>query len=681
MQDTRLEYLKLLSEKFPNAQCVRTELINLSAILSLPKGTEHFVSDLHGATDAFTHMLRNASGVVRKKVDEVFGDRLCEAEKRALCALIYYPEERLRLIHNGEFPIAPHNPGSGLTEILSGEDLENQELCELMWYKRRVSQVVEVARAITIKYSRSKVRKLLPKNYAYVIEELLHESNLEQKDRKIYYNAIIDAIMETVCGDEVMIAICHLIHDLTIDTLHIVGDIFDRGPGADRILDELMTRHDYDVQWGNHDIEWMGAAMGNPALVASVLRVSIRYANIETLEEGYGVNLLPLANFAMETYGNDPCTIWQTKDFENNPRLTRSAGLMAKMHKAISIIQFKLEAQQILRHPEWEMSNRLWKILPPSLAVNRTSLEMEIDGKSYPMTDTFLPTIDIDQPYALNTEETELMEQLMRSFRKSEKLQRHLICLLQHGSLFLVRNGFLLYHAAIPLNEDGTFAAADVCGERVAGRALMERADHVVKMAHYGQGKEKEDALDYMLYLWQGPLSPLFNKNKMTTIERYFIADKTVWEEKKGAYYTLADRKDVCEMILAEFGLNPETGRIVNGHIPVRTLKGESPMRAEGKRFVIDGGFSKPYQEKTGIAGYTLIYNSHGIQLVEHESFESRAQAIRSGSDIHNRIQLQDFSGNRIRIANTDRGKELKEQINNLKELLHAYESGELLPR
>lgn len=273
------------------------------------------------------------------------------------------------------------------------------------------------------------------------------------------------------------------------------------------------------------------------------------------------------------------------------------------------------------------------------------------------------------------------MEQLMRSFRKSEKLQRHLICLLQHGSLFLVRNGFLLYHAAIPLNEDGTFAAADVCGERVAGRALMERADHVVKMAHYGQGKEKEDALDYMLYLWQGPLSPLFNKNKMTTIERYFIADKTVWEEKKGAYYTLADRKDVCEMILAEFGLNPETGRIVNGHIPVRTLKGESPMRAEGKRFVIDGGFSKPYQEKTGIAGYTLIYNSHGIQLVEHESFESRAQAIRSGSDIHNRIQLQDFSGNRIRIANTDRGKELKEQINNLKELLHAYESGELLPR
>lgn len=668
------KYLQLLSEKFPNAERVRTELINLSAILSLPKGTEHYVSDLHGASSAFTHMLRNASGVVRKKVDEVYGDSLREEEKRALCALIYYPEERLQLIHNGEFPINPKNINSGLMEVLHGADLENEDLYTREWYKRRIGQVVAIARAITIKYSRSKVRKLLPKDYAYVIEELLHETNLEQKDRAIYYNAIIDAIISSGCADQMLIAICHLIHDLTIDKLHIVGDIFDRGPGADRIIDELMLLHDYDIQWGNHDIEWMGAAMGNEALIATVLRVSIRYANIETLEEGYGINLLPLANFAMETYGNDPCTIWQTKDFENNPRLTRSAGLMAKMHKAISIIQFKLEGQLILRHPEWEMDDRL-------LLDKIHDGQMFIQGTPYPLLDTYLPTLNPDSPYALTEEEAELMNQLSRSFRKSEKLQRHLVCLLEHGSMFLVRNGFLLYHAAIPLDADGSFSQADVCGVRCAGRALMERTNEVVKMAHYGHGREKEDALDYMLYLWLGPKSPLFNKDRMTTIERYFVADKSVWTERKGAYYTLSDQKETCERILVEFGLNPETGRIVNGHIPVRTIKGESPMRANGKRFVIDGGFSKPYQEKTGIAGYTLIYNSHGIQLVEHEYFESKEQAIRSGSDIQNRIQLQDFTGHRIRICDTDRGKELMEQIEGLRALLEAYESGRILPK
>lgn len=668
------KYLQLLSEKFPNAERVRTELINLSAILSLPKGTEHYVSDLHGASSAFTHMLRNASGVVRKKVDEVYGDSLREEEKRALCALIYYPEERLQLIHNGEFPINPKNINSGLMEVLHGADLENEDLYTREWYKRRIGQVVAIARAITIKYSRSKVRKLLPKDYAYVIEELLHETNLEQKDRAIYYNAIIDAIISSGCADQMLIAICHLIHDLTIDKLHIVGDIFDRGPGADRIIDELMLLHDYDIQWGNHDIEWMGAAMGNEALIATVLRVSIRYANIETLEEGYGINLLPLANFAMETYGNDPCTIWQTKDFENNPRLTRSAGLMAKMHKAISIIQFKLEGQLILRHPEWEMDDRL-------LLDKIHDGQMFIQGTPYPLLDTYLPTLNPDSPYALTEEEAELMNQLSRSFRKSEKLQRHLVCLLEHGSMFLVRNGFLLYHAAIPLDADGSFSQADVCGVRCAGRALMERTNEVVKMAHYGHGREKENALDYMLYLWLGPKSPLFNKDRMTTIERYFVADKSVWTERKGAYYTLSDQKETCERILVEFGLNPETGRIVNGHIPVRTIKGESPMRANGKRFVIDGGFSKPYQEKTGIAGYTLIYNSHGIQLVEHEYFESKEQAIRSGSDIQNRIQLQDFTGHRIRICDTDRGKELMEQIEGLRALLEAYESGRILPK
>ena len=638
-------YLRLLSEKFPNAQAVVTELINLRAILSLPKGTEHFVSDLHGESMAFIHMIKNASGVVRKKVDEVYGDTLSEEEKRALCALIYYPDERLEK-----------------------EDRTHD------WYVRRLSQVVEIARAVTIKYSRSKVHKLLPHDYAYIIKELLHESNLEQHDRQTYYNAIIEAIIETGCADQLLIEISYLIHSLTIDTLHIVGDIFDRGSGAAKILDVLSTVRDYDIQWGNHDIEWMGAMAGNMALLATVLRVSIRYANIETLEEGYGINLLPLANFAMETYGDDPCTIWQTKDFENNPRLTRSAQLMAKMHKAISIIQFKLEGQTVLRHPEWHMDDR-------AILAHLTLDNGQWTFNGQMLLDQNLPTINPDDPYALSQEEQDLMDQLWRSFRKSEKMQKHLRMLYEHGSLYLVRNGFLLYHAAIPLNADGSFTEVEVCGQRVSGKALMDRTDAVIRQAYYGTGKEKQDALDYMLYLWEGAFSPLYNKDKMTTFERYFVADKDLWHEEKGAYFSLADDEQVCAQILKEFGLDPASGRIINGHVPVRTIKGETPIRANGKRFVIDGGFSKPYQEKTGIAGYTLIYNSHGIQLVEHESFESREQAVLSGSDIHNRTLLQDFSGKRMRIKDTDKGKELLDQITWLEQLLEAYRSGKLRER
>ena len=542
------------------------------------------------------------------------------------------------------------------------------------WYVRRLTQVVEIARAVTIKYSRSKVYKLLPSDYAYIIKELLHESNLEQHDRQTYYNAIIEAIIETGCADQLLIAISYLIHSLTIDTLHIVGDIFDRGPGAAKILDVLSTVRDYDIQWGNHDIEWMGAMAGNMALLATVLRVSIRYANIETLEEGYGINLLPLANFAMTVYGDDPCTIWQTKDFENNPRLTRSAQLMAKMHKAISIIQFKLEGQTVLRHPEWQMEHRA--TLGNCKLVNG---KWSFDG--HELLDQNLPTIDPKDPYALSKYEQDLMNQLWRSFRKSEKMQKHLRMLYEHGSLYLVRNGFLLYHAAIPLNADGSFTEAEVCGQRVSGKALMDRTDAVIRQAYYGTGQAKQDALDYMLYLWEGAFSPLYNKDKMTTFERYFIADKALWHEEKGAYFSLADDEQVCARILKEFGLDPASGRIINGHVPVRTIKGETPIRANGKRFVIDGGFSKPYQEKTGIAGYTLIYNSHGIQLVEHESFESREQAVLSGSDIHSRTLLQDFSGKRMRIKDTDKGKELLDQITWLEQLLEAYRSGKMRER
>lgn len=652
---TQERYLRLLSDKFPNADAVVTELINLYAILSLPKGTEHFVSDLHGASNAFIHMIKNASGVIRRKVDDIYGNTITEQEKRALCALIYYPDERIRWVQQ-----------HGLNE--EALPLPNVSIDE--WYARRIHQILNITRGVSVKYTRSKVRKMLPKNFAYIIEELLYESSIEN-DRSRYFNAIVDGIISTGRAEQLLIAMSYLIHNLAIDTWHIVGDIFDRGPGAAKILEVLSTVRDYDIQWGNHDIAWMGAFAGNWAMIATVLRVSIRYANIETLEEGYGINLLPLANFAMETYGNDPCTVFQTKDFENNPRLTRSAQLMAKMHKAISIIQFKLEGQTILRHPEYQMNDRLFLD-----KIDYQIGTIRVGSQTYPIKDTFLPTIAPDDPYTLSQEEYELMEQLERSFRKSDKIQKHLRMLYQHGSLFLVRNGFLLYHAAIPLNEDGTFMEVDACGQRLKGKALMQRIDHVVRQAYFGKGQEKADALDYMLYLWCGYGSPLYHKDKMSTFERYFIGVPELEYERKGAYYTLADQREVCEMILREFGLDPEDGRIINGHIPVRTIKGETPMRADGKRFVIDGGFSKPYQEKTGISGYTLIYNSHGIQLVEHEKFESREQAALSGLDIHSRVQLEDFTHQRILVSDTDRGRELTRQVDDLKHLLQAYQRG-----
>ena len=493
------KYLHLLSKQFPTAASAATEIINLKAIMSLPKATEHFVSDLHGADQAFMHVVKNASGVIRRKVDDIYADTLPEEEKRALCAMIYYPEERLEYCHKTH---------ANTYEI----------------YKTRLMQVTEVARAVTVKYTRSKVRTLLPKEFAYIIEELLHESKAEP-DRQMYYNAIIESIIETGKAEDLLKAICHLIHHLVIDSLHIVGDIFDRGPGAAHIMDYLCNYHDFDIQWGNHDIEWMGAAAGNWALIATVIRVSIRYANIETLEEDYSINLLPLATFALNTYGSDPCERFQINDFEDNSRMKRSASLIAKMHKAISIIQFKLEGQTILRHPEYQMQDRL--LLDK---INFEKGTILINGKEYPLSDKHLPTVNPENPYELSQEETELMSSLVHSFHHSERLQKHLKCLYQRGSLFLVKNNCLLYHAAIPMNADGSFTEVDVCGQKVSGKALMERVERIIRDAYYGytspetpkQKHEFSPALDYMWYLWCGPLSPLYNKDKMTTFERYF---------------------------------------------------------------------------------------------------------------------------------------------------------------
>ena len=647
------KYLHLLSKQFPTAASAATEIINLKAIMSLPKATEHFVSDLHGADQAFMHVVKNASGVIRRKVDDIYGDTLPEEEKRALCAMIYYPEERLEYCHKTH---------ANTYEI----------------YKTRLMQVTEVARAVTVKYTRSKVRTLLPKEFAYIIEELLHESKAEP-DRQMYYNAIIESIIETGKAEDLLKAICHLIHHLVIDSLHIVGDIFDRGPGAAHIMDYLCNYHDFDIQWGNHDIEWMGAAAGNWALIATVIRVSIRYANIETLEEDYSINLLPLATFALNTYGADSCERFQINDFEDNSRMKRSASLIAKMHKAISIIQFELEGQTILRHPEYQMQDRL--LLDK---INFEKGTILINGKEYPLSDKYLPTINPENPYELSQEETELMSSLARSFHHSERLQKHLKCLYQRGSLFLVKNNCLLYHAAIPMNADGTFTEVDVCGQIVRGKALLERVERIIRDAYYGdttpetpkQKHEFSPALDYMWYLWCGPLSPLFNKDKMTTFERYFTPFEELEKEQKGAYYTLANNRETCEFILQEFGLNPEVSKIINGHIPVHTLRGESPMRADGLRLVIDGGFSKPYQAKTGIAGYTLIYNSHRMELVAHSPFQGREESARTGADIQNTTLLLDFSDRRLHVKDTNRGKALAAQVEDLQKLLYAYQHG-----
>ena len=647
------KYLHLLSKQFPTAASAATEIINLKAIMSLPKATEHFVSDLHGADQAFMHVVKNASGVIRRKVDDIYGDTLPEEEKRALCAMIYYPEERLEYCHKTH---------ANTYEI----------------YKTRLMQVTEVARAVTVKYTRSKVRTLLPKEFAYIIEELLHESKAEP-DRQMYYNAIIESIIETGKAEDLLKAICHLIHHLVIDSLHIVGDIFDRGPGAAHIMDYLCNYHDFDIQWGNHDIEWMGAAAGNWALIATVIRVSIRYANIETLEEDYSINLLPLATFALNTYGADSCERFQINDFEDNSRMKRSASLIAKMHKAISIIQFKLEGQTILRHPEYQMQDRL--LLDK---INFEKGTILINGNEYPLSDKYLPTINPENPYELSQEETELMSSLARSFHHSERLQKHLKCLYQRGSLFLVKNNCLLYHAAIPMNADGTFTEVDVCGQIVSGKALLERVERIIRDAYYGdttpetpkQKHEFSPALDYMWYLWCGPLSPLFNKDKMTTFERYFTPFEELEKEQKGAYYTLANNRETCEFILQEFGLNPEVSKIINGHIPVHTLRGESPMRADGLRLVIDGGFSKPYQAKTGIAGYTLIYNSHRMELVAHSPFQGREESARTGADIQNTTLLLDFSDRRLHVKDTNRGKALAAQVEDLQKLLYAYQHG-----
>ena len=641
-------YLQLLSRSFPTIAAASTEIINLEAILNLPKGTEHFLTDIHGEYEAFQHVLKNASGTIKRKVNEIFGNTLRDADKKNLCTLIYYPQEKLQLVKTQESDIAE-------------------------WYEITLNRLVKVAQSVSSKYTRSKVNKALPKDFSYIIQELLHET-VDDNNKLAYFNQIISTIITTRRADAFIIAMCNLIQRLAIDSLHIIGDIYDRGPGAHIIMDTICDYHDFDIQWGNHDILWMGAFAGNDACIANVMRMSLRYGNLDTLEEGYGINLLPLATMAMETYSEADTTIYMPR-VNNAGRVFSDKELLiiAQMHKAITVIQWKLEGQLIKAHPEYLMDDRC--LLGNIDLDNKT---VSIDGTRYPLLESSFPTIDSTDPYRLSPEEETIVRQLHNNFVNSEKLHKHIYCFLRHGALYLARNNNLMFHASIPLNSDGSFKEVQIMGESFAGKRLFDRINRLVQVAcrRGGDEPDKQDSIDYMWYLWCGPDSPLFGKSKMATFERYLIADNSTHKEEKGAYFTLHDNPEIIDRILVEFGLPTEGSHVINGHVPVKTLKGENPVKADGKLLVIDGGFSRAYQRETGIAGYTLVYHSRGFQLVEHEPFQSQAKAIEEGQDIISNIVLNEYTVNRLLVRDTDKGRELATQIRDLDRLLAAYRRG-----
>ena len=647
-------YMKLLAQNFPTIAAASTEIINLQAILHLPKGTEHFLADLHGEHQAFQHVLKNASGNIRRKVDELFGNTLREQEKRELCTLIYYPEQKLEIVKAQE------------------SDIDD-------WYHITLHQLVAVCRDVSSKYTRSKVRKSLPDEFSYIIQELLHE-HAEDANKAAYVNVIIDTIISTRRADDFIIAISHVIQRVAIDRLHILGDIFDRGPGAHIILDTLAQRPGWDIQWGNHDVLWMGACAGNRACICNVIRLSLRYANLATLEEGYGINLVPLATFAMETYGDDPCNEFEPQLSGGAAQMDeKTSRLTALMHKAISIIQFKEEARIYRQHPEWEMEDR--DVLSHIDYANGT---IDIDGHAYPLRSHHFPTIAPENPTALTPDEAQLMDKLCHSFKMSEKLHKHIALLLAHGCMYAVYNDNLLFHASIPLNADGTLRDVEIFpGQRYNGKQLMHQLGMMIRSAFQADtpAAQKQYAIDYFLYLWCGPDSPLFDKSRMCTFERYFVDDPQTHHEEKGHYFRLRNNEEVVEHILDAFGVQGPHRHIINGHVPVHVMSGENPIKAGGKLMVIDGGFSQAYHQETGIAGYTLVFHSRGFQLVQHEPFTSTTDAIRRATDIKSTTQIVEMSTHRMLVADTDRGRELKQQVEELKRLLYAYRHGLITER
>ena len=649
MDDMELRYLKSLSKQYPNIASASTEIINLQAILNLPKGTERFMTDLHGEYEQFFHVLKNGSGSVRRKIDEEFGNTLSSKDKKSLATLIYYPKEKLEIVMQEE------------------ENIED-------WYKITLYRLVQITKHVSSKYTRSKVRKALPKDFAYIIEELITEK-AEVQDKEGYYNEIVHTIIRIGRAPDFIVALSKLIQRLVIDHLHIVGDIYDRGPGPHIILHTLRHYHSVDVQWGNHDIVWMGAAAGSLACIANVVRMSARYGNLDTLEEGYGINLIPLATFALEQYKNtsEAFAIKYNTDYN-----TKDLGMDMKMHKAMAVIQFKLEGQIIKRRPEFMMEDRL--LLDK---INFEKGTVMVEGREYKMRDMDFPTIDPANPYELTPEETEVMERLRQAFTRCDKLQKDVRFLFSKGGLYKVYNSNLLYHGCVPLDEEGNFLKVNVFGKEYSGKALYDILDTYARRGYYAsrESGDKAKGEDILWYIWTGPNSPVFGKDKMTTFERYFIEDKETHVETKNAYYRLYDNEEIVDKILREFGLDTTKSHIVNGHVPVERKKGESPIKCNGKLLVIDGGFSKAYQHKTGIAGYTLVANSYGMRLVSHEPFESTEAAIRKESDIFSDSIVVETALRRQCVADTDIGVELKESIHQLEELLDAYREGVLVEK
>ena len=651
MEKQRLHYYEQLAELYPTIGKASTEIINLQSILYLPKGTEHFLSDIHGEFKAFSHVLRNGSGAVRKKIDDVFGHTLSTADKMSLATLIYYPQKKIELVRQTE------------------DDIEN-------WYKITLYRLIEVCKTVSSKYTRSKVRKALPEDYAYVIEELITEKQ-EVLNKEAYYEAIINTILELGQADNFIVALAELVQRLVIDHLHILGDVYDRGPSPDRIMDQLEQYHSFDIQWGNHDMVWMGAAAGQLACIASVIRTSIRYGNLDLIEDGYGINMVPLATFAMDAYRDDPCRQFILKDSTDEERSKKETLMNRKMHKAIAIIRFKLEGQLIHKWPEYGMENRC--LLH---RINYENKTVEIDGKTYDMLDTSFPTIDPEHPYDLTPEEQEVMNRLRTSFIHGEKLQRHVRLLLKRGSMYKVYNGNLLYHGCVPLNPDGTFKKVNVYGREYSGKALYDVLESYVRKAFFSlDEKEREKGRDIMWYIWTAPDSPLYGRSKMATFERYFLADKSMHHESKNAYYHLFDKEETADNILKEFGLTGDFVHIINGHVPVERIAGENPVKCNGKLILIDGGFSKTYRRKTGIAGYTLTYNSYGLTLSAHEPFDWSNEAVRDELDIVSHQEAVEYRDKRILVGDTDVGKRMMIRIEELKKLIQAYQDGEIAER
>lgn len=642
-----LKYLNRLSRDYPNIKAASAEIINLKAILALPKGTEYFLSDLHGEHEAFIHMLKSASGTIKMKIDEHFESVLSEKEREDLAALVY----------NAEAEIARRKK--------SEEDFDS-------WCTMAIYRLITICKSVSTKYTRSRVRQRLPKYMDYSIDELLHAD--DEANRSYYYSEIINSVVECGMAEDFIIELTESISRLAVDKLHIIGDIFDRGAHPDAIMDFLMNFHDVDFQWGNHDIVWMGAATGNWACIANLLRMNISYNNFDMLEVGYGINLRPLATFAAKTYGDDPCRYFKPHILDRNEYDPVPEELAAKMHKAIAICQFKIEGQRIKAHPEYRLEKRL--------LLDKINLEegtVEVEGVKWPLRDTNFPTLDMKDPYALTEEEEEVMNSLAAAFVNSEKLQKHIKFLYSHGALYTKINGNLLYHGCIPMNEDGEFQEVEFNGVKLKGKALMDYLDDQVRKAYYSPGRSDERGYkgDLMWYLWLGGDSPLFGKAKMTTFERLFIEDKSTHKEFTRPYYKLINKRETCEKIIREFGLDPNRGKILNGHVPVKIKDGESPIKGGGLLYVIDGGISKAYQKQTGIAGYTFIFNSRFMALAEHKPY-SPLEADGT-QKFHSPVMMTvETMPERLLIVDTDQGRKLVEKVDDLRALVEAFRNGEI---